>query len=283
MRELFRIALEEDLVLNANRHPELTRALNSTRYRGELATVLPGIYALTERRGEFDTRIAALRSDLRGLIVTGVAAARLTWWPELEVQDIGVAYPGELSPAAGFAFEQRIIPEELTLVDASLRVTNPALTVLDLIPTLGSIAVDEALRRKATTLDQLRATLALTPKRRGNKSRREILRDSRDQPWSPLERKAHQVLREAGIRGWYTNFWLMIDGRAIFLDVALPSAKIAVELDGFAYHGQREAFHQDRLRDAKLTALGWHVLRFSTETLHLMPDALRSALKTRRR
>ena len=51
----------------------------------------------------------------------------------------------------------------------------PALTVLDLIPTLGGKPIDEALRRRAATLEQMWRALELTPDRRGNTLRRALL------------------------------------------------------------------------------------------------------------
>lgn len=283
MKEHLRDAIERDLVISAFERPELQRALNSTRFRGELATVLPSIYTLPERRSHFEVRMAAVRSDPRKLVVTGRAAAKLTWWPELECGDVGIAHPTPIDEHAGFRFEQRRVREDLVRHHDGIRTTAVPLTVLDLITDVGPSAVDEALRRRVTTHGQLVATLAMTPKRRGNQYRRLVLNDSRDEPWSPLERQAHRALREAGIRGWVTNFCLMIDDSAWYLDVAWPEYRLALELDGYAYHGSRAAFHQDRARDAQLTALGWQVLRFSVETLDAMPDAVRAALKVRRR
>lgn len=68
----------------------------------------------------------------------------------------------------------------------------------------------------------------------------------------------------------------------IYLDVAWPQLKVAVEIDGFEFHGSRESFHADRKRDAALTAAGWLVLRFSIETIAAMPDAVRAILRDRR-
>ncbi|WP_139228773.1 DUF559 domain-containing protein [Blastococcus tunisiensis] len=53
------------------------------------------------------------------------------------------------------------------------------------------------------------------------------------------------------------------DGRAAELDAAWPEARVAVELDGAAFHGSREARERDLRRDSALAALGWVVLRFS--------------------
>ena len=43
--------------------------------------------------------------------------------------------------------------------------------------------------------------------------------------------------------------------------------RIAIELDGFAYHGSRDAFTHDRLRQNDLQALGWRMLRFSYDAI----------------
>lgn len=43
--------------------------------------------------------------------------------------------------------------------------------------------------------------------------------------------------------------------------------KIAVELDGFEFHGSRQAFSYDRLRQNDLQAAGWTILRFSYDSV----------------
>jgi superfamily II DNA or RNA helicase/very-short-patch-repair endonuclease len=43
--------------------------------------------------------------------------------------------------------------------------------------------------------------------------------------------------------------------------------KIAIELDGFEFHGSRQAFSYDRLRQNDLQAAGWTILRFSYDSV----------------
>lgn len=45
------------------------------------------------------------------------------------------------------------------------------------------------------------------------------------------------------------------------VDFAFPSAMLVVEVDGWDPHGTRQAFEDDRARDAHLVALGWSVIR----------------------
>ena len=59
----------------------------------------------------------------------------------------------------------------------------------------------------------------------------------------------------------------------VHVDAAWPEVKLAVEFDGAAFHGDREARQRDLRRDAALAALGWVVLRFSYRRRHRRPQA----------
>jgi predicted transcriptional regulator of viral defense system len=65
------------------------------------------------------------------------------------------------------------------------------------------------------------------------------------------------------------------DGRLVRLDAAYPEARVAVELDGAAFHGSRQARERDLRRDTALAALGWVVLRFSYARLMADPEGCR--------
>jgi very-short-patch-repair endonuclease len=49
-----------------------------------------------------------------------------------------------------------------------------------------------------------------------------------------------------------------------YIDLAYPSHHLALEVDGWAFHGHRAAFDADRLRANDLVLLGWSVLRFTS-------------------
>ena len=57
--------------------------------------------------------------------------------------------------------------------------------------------------------------------------------------------------------------------RTYHVDYAIigDTSRIAVELDGFAYHGSRHAFSDDRLRQNDLLLEGWTTLRFSFDAI----------------
>jgi hypothetical protein len=68
-------------------------------------------------------------------------------------------------------------------------------------------------------------------------------------------------------------------GRWVRLDAAYPDALVAVELDGAAFHGSREARERDLRRDSALAALGWVVLRFSYARLMADPEGCRREIE----
>lgn len=47
------------------------------------------------------------------------------------------------------------------------------------------------------------------------------------------------------------------------IDVGLPEHRVAIEVDGWAYHSDVERFQRDRTRQNRLVAGGWTVLRFT--------------------
>lgn len=77
---------------------------------------------------------------------------------------------------------------------------------------------------------------------------------------------------------------VLLGPRTVYLDVAYEDEMVAVELDGAAYHVDRE---RDQGRDLALAAIGWLTLRFSHRRLHedtaSVRRELRATLETRRR
>lgn len=57
------------------------------------------------------------------------------------------------------------------------------------------------------------------------------------------------------------------------LDCAWRAFRVAVEVDGFAFHGSRTSFEADRHRDARLASLGYRVVRITWRQLDLEPVA----------
>lgn len=63
-----------------------------------------------------------------------------------------------------------------------------------------------------------------------------------------------------------------VPGRRFRIDIAFPDKAVAVEIDGWAYHGKHLAAHaRDRERQNLLVQAGWLVLRFSAGQIRKNP------------
>ena len=242
--------------------------------------VLPGVYALAGDVGVALRARAALHLE-PAAVVTGAAAAALTWWPELRVPCVTLASTAKRVDGLGIRWERRRVPPELVLEEDGLRATAPALTVLDLLPTLGGGAIDEVLRRRAVTLAQVEEAFAMLPPRRGDALRRHLLADSRDEPWSEAERHLHRCYRSLELPHRYaTNHRVDLpDGTHRLLDLALPDLLLGFEADGYAHHHSVDAFNRDRLSDAALAILSWQRIRFPATAILDDPETVRATMR----
>ncbi len=254
-------------LLKIQQVPHLRPAVFRLARLGRIVRVLPGIYATADTAGQPRTRMAALVLKDPDVVFTGMSAAGLLWDAALLPDTVEAA--GRLRCSApGFTVRPRRIKDDwIAEVDGGVRVTNPALTAIDLIPTEGGRFIDhlfrEAPRRGADVLDLLWAALHAHPRRSGNQARIELLRQSRALPWSEAERLAHEQLRTAGITGWLTNHPISMTGATHRGDLVFPALRLVVELDGFEFHSSRAAFEKDRAIQNALVLAGWHVLRFT--------------------
>lgn len=239
---------------------------------GSLRAVLPGIYAAAEP--SWEVRVLAAEKFRPGCVITGAAAARMLWWPKCPMTVVSAAVKHTVAvPHGGFHWEKRVIPDELTIYRGDLRIASPAMSILDLLPTLGGQAIDEGLRRRAIDLPTLRRALELTPNRQDNGLRRTLIADSRDQPWSEAEREAHRLLRAAGIAGWCTNQSINAGEHEYTVDIAFLEQRVVIEIDGWKYHKGRDSFTNDRWRYSRMAAAGWTVLPLSATAIEDDPQA----------
>lgn len=266
-------------IITRREHPELADCLAHLVRVGRLSPVLPGVYADAHLAEQPLTRMIAAAAWERDGVLTGTAAARLTFWPEVAIGDVTLAMRSRHLPQPGFTWQRRTIPPELIGSSHGLVCTEPGLTALDLCVTHGGDALDAALRSRRTTVAQLHEALRLTANRRGNADRRRLLLESRDDAWSPAERAAHVLLRAEGITGWTGNYPLRLAGTCYYLDIAFPQRRLAIEIDGRAYHSDRDAFERDRWRQNDIVLAGWRVLRFTAEMLRTSPQIVVAVIR----
>jgi very-short-patch-repair endonuclease len=137
---------------------------------------------------------------------------------------------------------------------------------------VGGDAIDQALRTRATTLAQLDRAMELTSARVGNRTRRQLLLDSRAEPWSEAERRLHRLLRKAGITGWKANRPIVLNDSTFYVDIIFRKLKLVIEIDGRLYHTGAEVFETDRWRQNLLVLNGWLVLRFAWAMIEEHPE-----------
>jgi len=81
------------------------------------------------------------------------------------------------------------------------------------------------------------------------------------------------LLEQHGITGWQPNVRLKLPGQPPYrLDFLFAREKLVVEVDGWEFHSSRQAFEDNRWRDAHLQAAGYRVLRLTWHQLTNQPE-----------
>ena len=95
----------------------------------------------------------------------------------------------------------------------------------------------------------------------------ELLIAAADRADSAAERVVIGLLRDAGVTGWEVG----VPFGPWTIDVAFTEAKVAVEVDGWAWHVDVDRFRSDRRKGNALARAGWTVLRFTWHDLVRRP------------
>lgn len=161
--------------------------------------------------------------------------------------------------------------------------TKPARTLLDLATVEPEEVVerclDDALRRRLVSLPFLESWLA-DPRRsrhRGAPLLRRLVaaRATVGVTDSPLETQVLRLLREEGLPIPMLQCVVRDGDRFVArVDFAYPDERIAIEADGFRYHDDRRTFDDERARGNELEALGWRVLRVTSQHLDQDPASV---------
>ncbi len=103
--------------------------------------------------------------------------------------------------------------------------------------------------------------------RRGSSAAGRLRGAAADRADSAAERLLVRVLRAGGVTGWVLGHpfgpWR--------IDLAFPARKVAVEVDGWAWHVDPERFRPDRRKQNALVRAGWDPLRFTWHDLDRRP------------
>jgi very-short-patch-repair endonuclease len=255
----------------------------SVRYRvttGRWERLHPRVYRATDRPPADAARVraAALWAGPR-TAVSGLAAA---WWLGLvdgcpEVIEVTVARDRQPGRQPGVRVRRRTLAETDLVVVRSVCVTDAPLTVLEASVALGPQGgefLDRALQRHVRFATVYRAHCRNLG-RRGSRASATLLAVAADRAASEAERLLVKLLRAAGVTGWQLGYAL----EGCVLDLAFPRPRVAIEVDGWAWHSSAERKRRDSRRQNGVVLAGWTVLRFGWDDLNHRPDEVLAEIK----
>ena len=223
----------------------------------------PGVFFADDRPFTDASRIrVAVWSYGPKAVASGLAAA---WWHGVtrftpDVVEVTVPKVSNHRPRSGIRTRRRDLAPADVVERNGLRVTALPLTVVEAAVRRGGGAklMDSALQRHVELPQLWRAHLR-NKGRYGSPAARRLLQAASDGARSEAERLLVKLLRDNGMTGWKANYPL----GGYKIDVAFPNQRVAIEVDGWAFHSDPEAFAIDRKRQNAIALLGWQVLRFT--------------------
>ena len=242
---------------------------------GRLQLTYRGVYSVGHRgltgRGLW---MAAILACGPNAVLSHRSAAALWALVEGRSRDVDVTAPGRTrSGQAGIRLHRvHRLSREDRLVRDGIHVTTVARTLLDLAEVVTAQALNRAVghagRLHRLDLGAIERLCARSPGRRGLKPLRAALATYEPLTRSELERHFLDVCQEAGLPKPAVN----THAAGFEVDALWQQQQLIVELDGFEFHSSREAFEQDRKRDATLLLAGYRVLRFTWRRVYDEPQ-----------
>ncbi|MBA3488056.1 MAG: type IV toxin-antitoxin system AbiEi family antitoxin domain-containing protein [Longispora sp.] len=247
---------------------------------GEWQQVLPKVYAHSGASITPWLRDRAAVLAIEGAILAGPSAARLHGFPVLDSKTYILVDPNHHIALPEVVGMRCAVTEDDVIVLDDVFITCRGRTVFDCLRILpraaGEALLDRALQKRWTSLDEQLGYLAKYRGMFGRPTAALLIRRAHSGARSAAERLLASLLRRSGIRGWHANYPV---GNAI-VDVAFPQVKLAIEVDGRAWHSAEGRFERDRERQNIIVTAGWQVLRFTWLDLTARPAYVVNAIQT---
>jgi very-short-patch-repair endonuclease len=253
----------------------VTRRVRSGHWRRCSA----GVFFVDDR--EF-TDAARIRAAVWGYgpraTASGLAAA---WWLDIttfapEVVEVTVPRNSHGRSRQGTRLRRRDLKPADIAERNGLQATALPLTVIEAAVRRGGGAklMDAALQRHVE-LPPLWTAHLRNKGRYGSPAARRLLQAADGGARSQAERLFAQLLKHAGITGWKVN--QKVAGYEV--DFMFAAAKVAIEIDGLAFHSDSDDFHRDRIKQNALALAGNQVLRFTWLDLTEYPERVIATVK----
>ena len=265
---------------------QLSRSLNA----GGWQRVVPGAWAAPGTELTPWVKARAVQMLHPGLTLSHRAAASLHL---IELLREAVEFTDPDSPVGrchGFTVHRTALTPAEICARRGLRATIPLRTLRDLLLSgprdEALVAVDSALgtrvvggvrRSRLVTVDLLTAACATHPTRRHRAPRAAGWLTLADpQSGSPAETVARLRMHDAGLHPRSQAELRTPAGRRIRADFLFAREGVVVEIEGYAYHGSREAHRRDLDRFNALSACPGVrlILRFPAVTVFRTPDRM---------
>jgi very-short-patch-repair endonuclease len=239
---------------------------------GAWRELLPLVYLVSGHRRTDEARVRAawLWAGGAPAAVTGLAAAHWHGMFDAAPALVEITVPRathRIAPA-GVALRRSDLHAVDLVEHRGLLVADGPLAALEAAIALpdGSTFLDRALQRHVPFLD-LYDCYCRNLGRRGWSQARRLITAAADRADSAAERILKRLLREAGITGWVPGHRF---GQHL-IDLAFPDQRVAIEVDGWAWHVDVDRFRADRRKGNALTRAGWTLLRFTWHDLVTRP------------
>ncbi|OZM81213.1 type IV toxin-antitoxin system AbiEi family antitoxin domain-containing protein [Pseudonocardia sp. MH-G8] len=229
---------------------------------------LVGGHRLTD---EARVRAASLWAGAAGAAVTGTAAAFWHGMLDRVPATVELTLPRAMhrQPRPGVRLRRCDIPAADLVEYRGVTVSSPPLTALSTAIAVprGSVFLDRALQRHVRFPAVYRSYCRAIG-RQGSAAMHRMLVAAADRADSEAERLLVRLLRGAGIGGWVLGHPF----GPYRIDLAFPAERVAIEVDGWAWHMDVERFRSDRRKGNALTRASWDLLRYPWHALDGEPD-----------
>lgn len=229
---------------------------------------------------ERDLMIAVLDAGVDA-VVSHRAAARLWALDGVTARRVEITVPrARRRFRAAVAHETAPFAEHEVTVVRSIPVTSPAMTLLQLGAVVPEAIVERAYEsaRRLGLVEHDDVMRVLECRRAGVQTlRRVLVRRDRDAAStdSELETRFLQLIRRHDLPEPVGQH--VVHGYRV--DFAWPPRRLAVELDGLAFHDGRVQQLADRSRQNVIVGAGWRVLRFTWDDVTRRPEAVVASIR----